>query len=84
MATNMHKKIAGRTVATIVLKISTTGGGSALLGAEVWLSLALAAWVGVLEVAEELSKAYLEDGKITEAELNESASRIIAKNTKDK
>jgi hypothetical protein len=80
----IHKKIAGRTVATIVMKVSTTGGGSALLGAEIWLSLALAAWVGVLEVAEEVSKAYLEDGKITEAELNAASARIIAKNTKDK
>jgi hypothetical protein len=80
----IHKKIAGRTVATIVMKVSTTGGGSALLGAEVWLSLALAAWVGILEVAEEVSKAYLEDGKITEAELNAASARIIAKNTKDK
>jgi hypothetical protein len=81
---NIQKKIAGRTIATIVLKISTTGGGSALLGADVWLSLALAAWVGILEVAEEVSKAYLADGKITEAELNEASARIISKNTKDK
>jgi hypothetical protein len=80
----IQKKIAGRTIATIVLKISTTGGGSALLGADVWLSLALAAWVGILEVAEEVSKAYLEDGKITEAELNAASARIISKNTKDK
>lgn len=80
----LPRKIAGRTVATIVLKISTTGGGSALLGAELWMSLALAAWVGILEVAEELSKAYLDDGKITEAELNASAARIISKNTKEK
>jgi hypothetical protein len=80
----IQKKIAGRTIATIVLKISTTGGGSALLGADVWLSLALAAWVGILEVAEEVSKAYLADGKITEAELNEASARIISKNTKDK
>jgi hypothetical protein len=80
----IQKKIAGRTIATVVLKISTTGGGSALLGAELWLSLALAAWVGILEVAEEVSKAYLNDGKITEVELNESAARIIAKNTKEK
>lgn len=80
----IQKKIAGRTVATVVLKISTTGGGSALLGAELWLSLALAAWVGILEVAEELSKAYLEDGKITDAELDAASARIIGKNTKDK
>jgi hypothetical protein len=80
----IHKKIAGRTVATIVLKISTTGGGSALLGAELWMSLALAAWVGVLEVSEEVSKAYLADGKVTEAELNEASARIISKNTKDR
>jgi hypothetical protein len=80
----IQKKIAGRTIATVVLKISTTGGGSALLGAELWLSLALAAWVGILEVAEELSKAYLEDGKITEAELNDASARIISKNTKEK
>ena len=79
---SLQKKIAGRTLATVVLKISTTGGGSALLGAELWLSLALAAWVGILEVAEELSKSYLNDGKITEAELNEAGAKMIEKNTK--
>lgn len=79
---SIQKKILGRTIATIVLKVSTTGGGSALLGADLWLSLALAAWVGILEVSEEVSKAYLADGNITEAELNESAARIIEKNSK--
>lgn len=73
------KDISFRTIATIILKVSTTGGGASLLGANRSLALLLAAWVGIMEVAEEMSKAYLDDGKITTAELNAASQRIIQK-----
>lgn len=75
----LWKDISFRTLATIVLKVSTTGGGASLLGANRSLALLLAAWVGVMEVAEEMSKAYLDDGVITKAELNAASKRIIDK-----
>jgi hypothetical protein len=73
----LWKDISFRTIATIVLKVSTTGGGASLLGANRPLAFALAAWVGIMEVAEEMSKAYLDDGEITKAELNAASKRII-------
>lgn len=76
---NIWKDISFRTIATIILKVSTTGGGASLLGANRSLALLLAAWVGIMEVAEEMSKAYLDDGKITTAELNAASKRIIDK-----
>lgn len=73
-----------RTIATIVLKVSSTGGGLALLGAERWLALAGAIWVGVLEVSEEAAKAYLDDGVISKRELNDMSKRIIERHEEAK
>lgn len=76
--------ITFRTFATIVLKVSSTGGGLALLGAERWLALAGAVWVGVLEVSEEVAKAYLDDGDISKRELNAMSKRIIERHEESK
>jgi hypothetical protein len=73
-----------RTIATIVLKVSSTGGGLALLGAERWLALAGAVWVGVLEVSEEAAKAYLDDGVISKRDLNAMSKRIIERHEEAK
>jgi hypothetical protein len=80
----LWREIGGRAVAYIILKISVTGGGLALLGVDTLLSLLAAAWVGILEFAEELSKAYLEDGKITRDELNSTGQKLIEKTEKKK
>jgi len=79
----LWKDIIFRTIATIVLKVSVTGGGLSLLGAGTTLALAGAAFTGIMEVAEELSKAYLKDGDITQNELNEMGNKIVT-NTKKK
>lgn len=78
------KDLSGLTIAVIVLKISTTGGGLSLLGADRWLALAGAVWVGVLEVAEELSKAYLYDGSISASDRAAIGRRIVQRNEKAK
>lgn len=76
--------LGGLTVAVIVLKISTTGGGLSLLGADTWLAIAGAVWVGVLEVAEEVSKAYLYDGHISGEDRAAIGRRIVTRNEKKK
>jgi len=68
---NQLKAITKRTVAYIVLKVSATLGGGAIMGIAVWQAAALAAFVGFMEVAEEVSRAYVEDGDVSEADLNE-------------
>lgn len=65
------KSISKRTVAYIVLKVSGTLGGGFVVGVEVWQAAAVAAFVGFMEVAEEVSRAYVQDGDVTEAEMDE-------------
>lgn len=65
------KSITKRTVAYIVLKVSATLGGGFVVGVEVWQAAAVAAFVGFMEVAEEVSRAYVQDGDVSEADLDE-------------
>lgn len=78
------KDLSGLTIAVIVLKISTTGGGLSLMGVDTLIALAGAAWVGILEVAEETSKAYLADGKVDAADRIAIGRKIVARNEKAK
>jgi uncharacterized cupredoxin-like copper-binding protein len=66
------KKILTRTIALIVLKVSAVLAAGSIVGAELWQSAAVAAFVGVVEVAESLARAYIEDGKLTDKEINDS------------
>lgn len=63
--------ISKRTVAYIILKISGTLGGGAVIGVEVWQAALLAGFIGFMEVAEEVSRAYVKDGDVTEADMND-------------
>ena len=65
------KSITKRTVAYIVLKVSATLGGGFVVGVEVWQAAAVAAFVGLMEVAEEVSRAYVQDGDVSESDLDE-------------
>ena len=65
------KSITKRTVAYIVLKVSATLGGGFVVGVEVWQAAAVAAFVGFMEVAEEVSRAYVQDGDISDADIDE-------------
>lgn len=63
--------LSKRTIAYVVLKVSGTLGGGFLMGVEVWQAAAMAAFIGLMEVAEDVSRAFVKDGDVTEAELNE-------------
>lgn len=65
------KSISKRTLAYMVLKVSGTLGGGFVVGVEVWQAAAVAAFVGFMEVAEEISRAYVQDGDISEADMDE-------------
>lgn len=64
------KRISKRAFAYIVLKVSGTLGGGFVMGIEVWQAAAMAAFIGIMELAEELSRAYVVDGDISEADEN--------------
>jgi hypothetical protein len=65
------KAISKRTLAYMILKVSATLGGGFVVGVEVWQAAAVAAFVGFMEVAEEVSRAYVHDGDISEADMDE-------------
>ena len=64
------KRIGKRAIAYIILKVSGTLGGGFVMGVEVWQAAAMAAFIGTMEIAEELSRAYVVDGEISEADEN--------------
>ena len=59
-----------RSFALIILRISGTFAGGAIAGIELWESAAVAAFLGLAEVAESLSRAYMIDGKLDAYEVN--------------
>ncbi len=76
MSLSILKALSGRTVAYIVLKISGAFVGGSAIGLEFWQSAVMAAFTGVMEIAEEMSRNYLNDGEITVEEMNESFARL--------
>ena len=65
------KSISKRTVAYIILKVSGTLGGGFVMGVEVWQAAAMAAFIGFMEVAEEISRAYVVDGDVSESDIDD-------------
>lgn len=59
-----------RTAALIILRVSGTFAGGSIAGVELWQAGAMAAFIGVMDVAENLSRAYMIDGVLDIAEIN--------------
>jgi hypothetical protein len=80
------KKILKRTVALVILKVSGVLAAGSIAGVELWQSAAVAAFVGIMEVAESLSRAYVVDGVLDEDEIDiafaSSAEAEVARNKK--
>ena len=80
------KKIFTRTIALVILKVSGVLAAGSIAGVELWQSALVAAFVGVMEVAESLSRAYVVDGVLDEEEINiafaSSAEAEVARNKK--
>ena len=72
----MWLDIARRTFAVIILKVTGIFVGGAAIGLEVAQALAMAAFAGVIDVAQELSRSYLADGKLDPEEINKSFGKI--------
>ena len=76
--------IARRTVAVIILKVTGVFVGGAVIGLEVTDAIAMAAFAGLLDVAQELSRSYLADGKLDPEEINKSFGKIADASAKPK
>jgi hypothetical protein len=76
----MWLDIARRTFAVIILKVTGIFVGGAVIGLEVIQAVAMAAFAGVIDVAQELSRSYLADGGLDPEEINKSFGKIADKN----
>jgi hypothetical protein len=73
-----------RIVATFVASVLGTIGAGALVGANPYISACIGGLLAVAKVIERLSIAFLEDGKLTLAEINASfAQAVVLKNSKN-
>ena len=64
------KHIAGRMLAVFIATALGVIGTGAVIGVEVWQAALMAGIGGVATVLEGLSRAYLQDGKLTLDEIN--------------
>jgi hypothetical protein len=62
--------ILKRTIALVILKVSAVLAAGSIGGVELWKSALIAAFVGIMEVAESLARAYVVDGKLDDDEIN--------------
>jgi hypothetical protein len=76
----MWLDIARRTFAVIILKVTGIFVGGAVIGLEVLQAVAMAAFAGIIDVAQELSRSYLADGGLDPEEINKSFGKIAEKN----
>lgn len=72
--------IIRRTFAVVVLKVTGTFVGGAVIGLEMWQTAAMAAVAGIMDVGQELSRSYLSDGQIDLDEINRTFGKIADKN----
>ena len=80
----MWLDIARRTFAVIILKVTGIFVGGAVIGLEVAQAVAMAAFAGIIDVSQELSRSYLADGKLDADEINKSFGKIAEKASEDK
>lgn len=67
---DIAKIVLKRTIALIILRISGTLAAGSIGGMELWQSALVAAFIGVMDVAESLSRSYVVDGDLTLDEIN--------------
>jgi len=75
----MWLDIARRTIAVIILKVTGIFVGGSVIGLEVMQAVAMAAFAGIIDVSQEISRAYLSDGQIDRDEINKSFGKIADK-----
>lgn len=66
-----------RSLALVILRVSGTFAGGSIAGIELWQSAAVAAFLGLAEVAESLSRAYMIDGKLDLYEVNAAFGGVL-------
>lgn len=67
----MMKNVLLRILAVFVASALSIIGAGAIAGVSIWKSAAVAGLAGVATVIEGLARAFLDDGKLTDAEVNQ-------------
>lgn len=80
----MWLDIARRTMAVIILKVTGIFVGGSVIGLEIGQAVAMAAFAGTIDVAQELSRSYLADGKIDVDDINRTFGKIADEAEKPK
>lgn len=70
MNTEMIKNVAGRIIALFLVSALTTIGAGAIIGIDTVQTAILAGVMGVANVLEDLSRGFLNDGKLSQSEIN--------------
>ena len=73
------KQIFWRMIATFAANGLATIGAGSLIGIEILDAIILAGTLGVVKVAEDLARAFLDDGKLTIDEINDAFSKVDRK-----
>lgn len=72
--------LVGRIIALFLVSALTTIGAGAIIGIDTLQTAILAGVMGVANVVEDLSRGYLNDGKLSKTEINDA----FAANTPEK
>ena len=70
--------VFARIVATFIASALGVIGAGAVMGVDLWLAMAMGGILAVAKVIERLSVAFLEDGKLTKAEINAAFAPAMA------
>ena len=73
------KQIILRIVATFAASGLSVIGAGAIAGVPLWKACFMAGMAGVATVVEGLSRAFLDDGKLTAAEINDVFRKVDKK-----
>jgi hypothetical protein len=66
-----------RIVATFIASALAVIGAGAIGGIDVWTAALMGGILAVAKVVERLSVAFLEDGKLTKAEINAAFAQVV-------
>jgi hypothetical protein len=69
-----------RILATFAASGLSVIGAGAIAGVELWKAVMMAGISGVAFVVEGLARAYMDDGKLTKAEIDEVFNKVDKKN----
>jgi hypothetical protein len=79
MKSNKLKQISTRIIAVFSASGLSVIGAGTLAGVELWQAVLMAGIGGVASVVEGLSRAYLDDGKLTNTEVDEVFNSVDKK-----